>query len=159
MNVELWLCLTVAAAGLWSGLLLTITTVLHPMFSGRDLPGFVEDLGRFLPIARRAPVNYVLVVALVIAPAGAMAALWDTRFSAPFVLTTIGFVLTFVGAFAMSRFLAEPNYDTILSWRPSRPEAELRVAQRRYFALNWARGGLVWAAFCCFVAATYLQWH
>jgi len=158
VNTELWLCLSVAAAGLWSGLLLTITTILHPMFARQDMAGFAGDLGRFLPIARRAPVNYVLVVGLVVAPAGALVAQWDARWSAPFVLTAIGFGLTFVGAFVMSRFLAEPNYEEILGWRPTEPAAALRPARYRYFVLNWLRGAFVWAAFACFLAATYLEW-
>jgi hypothetical protein len=158
MNTQLWLCLSVAAAGLWSGLLLTVTTILHPMFARQDLSGFVNDLGRFLPIARRSPVNYLLVIGLIVAPAGALAALWDSRSSAPFVLTAIGFALTFIGAFVISRFIAEPNYDQILSWRPSEPAGALQAARRRYFALNWIRGLFVWAAFSCFLAATYLHW-
>ena len=159
MNTQLWLCASVAVAGLWSGLLLTITTILHPMFARQDLAGFSSDLGRFLPIARRAPVNYVLVVCLMIAPAAAVVSLWDDRSSAPFALTAIGLALTLIGAFAMSRFLAEPNYDQILAWTPDEPVVDLRTARRRYFTLNWARGALVWAAFGCFLAATYLEWR
>jgi hypothetical protein len=157
MNTELWLCLSVAFAGLWSGLLLTITTILHPMFARQDLRGFASDLGRFLPIARRSPTNYICVVGLIIAPAVAMFAI-DDRGSAPFVFTAIGFALTFVGAFGFSRFLAEPNYEEILGWDPNQPTSELQDARRRYFALNWLRGGFVWAAFACFLAATYLYW-
>ena len=158
MNTQLWLCVSVAVAGLWSGLLLTITTILHPMFSGRDLGGFVDDLGRFLPIARRSPTNYILVVALMVAPGIALASLWDSPTSAPFVLTAIGFGLTIVGAFGFSRFLAEPNYETILGWDAGQPAAVLQAARRRYFALNWLRGAFTWTAFGCFLVATYLDW-
>jgi hypothetical protein len=158
MNTELWLCLSVAFAGLWSGLLLTITTILHPMFGRQDLRGFTSDLGRFLPIARRSPTNYILVVGLIVAPAVAVVALRDDPGSAPFVLTAIGLLLTFIGAFGFSRFLAEPNYEQILGWDSSRPTSELQSARRRYFALNWLRGGFTWAAFGCFLAATYFHW-
>jgi hypothetical protein len=59
----------------------------------------------------------------------------------------------------MSRFLAEPNYEVILDWDPSQPAEEMRAARRRYFALNWARGACTWAAFGCFLAATYVGWQ
>jgi hypothetical protein len=158
MNTQLLLCLCVALAGLWSGLLLTITTILHPMFSHQDLAGFRNDLGRFLPVARRSPTNYLLVIGLMVVPAIALVSLADDRGSAPFVLTAIGFALILIGAFGMSRFLAEPNYDVILHWDATQPSAEMQSARRRYFALNWARGALTWAAFGCFLAATYLHW-
>lgn len=158
MNTELWLCASVAVAGLWSGLLLTITTILHPMFAGQDMAGFRADLGRFLPIARRSPTNYVLVLALVIAPAIALASLWDDPGSSEFAFTAAGLTLTVVGAFGMSRFLAEPNYEVILDWDASRPAEDLRPARHRYFVLNWTRGAFTWAAFGCFLTATYLAW-
>lgn len=156
MNTELWLCLTVAFAGLWSGLLLTITTILHPMFAHQELRGFVSDLSRFLPVARTSPTNYICVVGLVVAPAITLLA-FDDRSSGSFVLTATGLALTVVGAFGFSRFLAEPNYDQILGWDGTRPTSDLMVARRRYFALNWLRGGFVWAAFVCFLVATYLH--
>jgi hypothetical protein len=157
MNTQLWLCLSVACAGLWSGLLLTITTILHPMFAAQDPSGFRSDLGRFLPIARRSPTNYILVVGLMVAPVVALVSLRDGAGSAPFVLTAIGVALTLTGAFGMSRFLAEPNYEVILGWDPTHPEREITVARRRYFALNWLRGAFTWAAFGCFLAALYLE--
>jgi hypothetical protein len=158
MNTELWLCLSVAVAGLWSGLLLTITTILHPMFADEDLVGFRRDLGRFLPIARRSPTNYILVIGLVVAPAVALASLADEAGTAPFVLTAAGLGLTVVGALGMSRFLAEPNYDAILRWEPTQPLATMQRARHKYFTLNWTRGAFTWAAFGCFLAATYLSW-
>lgn len=158
MNTQLWLCLSVALAGLWSGLLLTITTILHPMFSHEDLADFRRDLGRFLPIARRSPTNYVLVIGLVVAPAVALASLADAPATSPFALTAIGLLLTIVGAFGMSRFLAEPNYDVILGWDPSQDPGVMQKARHAYFTLNWLRGAFVWTAFACFLAATYLEW-
>lgn len=153
MGADLWLALAVVSAGLWSGLLLTVTTILHPMFGGQDDAGFVADLRRFLPIARRSPTNYLLVIALVLAPAGALWAMWDERATLPFALTLAGLILTASGALAVSRFLAEPNYDVILGWQEGQGAERLRPARQRYFVLNWTRGLLVWAAFGCFLVA------
>lgn len=157
MNTQLWLCLTIAVSGMWSGLLLTVTTILHPMFRSPDAAGFAGDLHRFLPIARRSPTNYVLVIALVIAPALAVGSLWADG-GAALALTAIGASLTLVGAVLVSRFAAEPNYEVILGWDPTDPPQSWRITRRRYFALNWIRGALVWTAFGCFLAAAYLHW-
>ena len=54
MNPTFWLCTSIVAAGLWSGLLLTITTILHPMFAGEDAAGLTSNVrlmvGLALPI-------------------------------------------------------------------------------------------------------------
>jgi len=60
LTADIGLGISLVATGLWSGLLLTLTTILHPMYAPRDARGFVEDMRRFLPIARRSPTNYIL---------------------------------------------------------------------------------------------------
>ena len=155
MIAEIGLFLALVCAGLWSGLLLTLTTILHPMYAARDGRGFAEDLGRFLPIARRSPTNYVLVTGLLVGPATALVGLRDDPSGAPFLLTALGFALTIIGPLLMSRFAAEPNYDVILGWDPAAVPANWRAVQSRYFALNWIRGAFTWTAFGLFLAATY----
>lgn len=155
MITEIWLGLSLVFAGLWSGLLLTLTTILHPMFAAQDGGGFAADLRRFLPIARRSPTNYVIVIGIVLAPAGALIGLGDQPRGVPFVLTAIGLTLTIVGPLLVSRYLAEPNYDAILGWDPDAVPADWQATRRRYFALNWIRGVFTWTAFGLFLAAAY----
>ena len=62
MTAEIGLGLAVVCAGLWSGLLLTLTTILHPIYAAEDGRGFALALRDFLPVARRSPTNYVLVI-------------------------------------------------------------------------------------------------
>jgi hypothetical protein len=156
MITEIGLGLSIVCAGLWSGLLLTLTTILHPMFGTRDGGGFAADLGRFLPIARTSPTNYLLVTGLVVAPAVALVGLWDERGSAPFVLTAVGLALTVTGPLLVSRLAAEPNYEVILAWDPAAVPADWRAVRRRWLAHNWIRGALTWTAFAAFLAAGYL---
>lgn len=118
MLAEIGLGLSVVSAGLWSGLLLTVTTILHPMYSRREAPGFAEDMRRFLPIARRSPTNYILVVTLLTAPVIALVGLRQQPASASFVLTAVGFAATVAGPLLTSRYFAEPNYEVILGWPP-----------------------------------------
>ena len=155
MTAEIGLCLAIVCAGLWSGLLLTLTTILHPMYAARDGRGFAEDLGRFLPIARRSPTNYILVIGLLVGPAVALIGLRNDPTGAAFVLTTIGLSLTVIGPLLISRIAAEPNYDIILGWDPASVPEDWRAIQSRYFVLNWIRGAFTWTAFGLFLAAAY----
>jgi hypothetical protein len=157
MAADIGLGLSVVATALWSGLLLTITTILHPMFAPRDAAGFLEDMRRFLPIARRSPTNHVLVVAMICGPVVALVGLRGQAGGAPFVLTALGLAAVVVGPLLMSRRLAEPNYAVILGWDPADLPADWRTARARYFRLNWARGALTWLALTLFVVAAHLQ--
>jgi hypothetical protein len=156
MTADIGLGLSVVTTALWSGLLLTLTTILHPMFAPRSATGFTQDMRRFLPIARRSPTNYVLVVALVVSPVVALVGLWSEAGSAPFVLTAAGLAATIIGPLVMSSRMAEPNYAVILSWDPDAVPADWGIARARYFRLNWIRAGLTWLALVLFVAAAYL---
>jgi hypothetical protein len=153
---EIGLGFSVVAAGLWSGLLLTLTTILHPMYKPQDARGFAEDMRRFLPVARRSPTNYLLVSALLIAPVVALVGLWEQPSGAPFTLTAIGLAATVAGPLLTSRYFAEPNYEVILSWDPDAVPSDWRIARDRYFRLNWIRAALTWIAFALFVAAAYV---
>jgi hypothetical protein len=157
MNATIWLGLTVLFAALWSGLLLTITTILHPVYAARDGRGFANDLHRFLPVARRSPTNYVLVVGLIVTPAVALAALWGVNGEAPFALTAIGLAFVVAGPLVASRVLAEPNYEVIMGWDSNALPANWELVRRRYFALNWLRGVLTWTALGFFAAATWIH--
>jgi hypothetical protein len=154
MSTEIFLTISVVAAGLWSGLLLTLTTILHPMFASRDDAGLSEDLHRFLPVARKSPTNYVLVAFLVLAPVASVVSLWSDFGSTAFVLAAVGTALTLIGPLAMSSQLAEPNYDVLLAWEGGQEPAEWPQARQKYFLYNWLRAGITWVAFACFIAAT-----
>jgi hypothetical protein len=155
VTADIGLGLSVVATGLWSGLLLTLTTILHPMFAARGPAGFTEDMRRFLPVARHSPTNYVLVVALVASPVVALVGLWRQPGSAPFVLTAVGLAATVAGPLLMSIRLAEPNYAVILGWDPDAVPQDWGVARARYFRFNWLRAALTWTALGLFVTAAY----
>jgi len=155
MTADIGLGLAVVCAGLWSGLLLTLTTILHPIYAAEDARGFALALRGFLPVARRSPTNYLLVIGLVVAPAVALFGLRAEPGAAPFVLTAVGLGLTIIGPLLLSRLRAEPNYDVILGWDPDAMPADWLTIRSRYFALNWVRAAFTWAAFALFLAAAY----
>lgn len=154
MALEEWaLVACVVFAGLWSGLLAMLTTILHPMIARMDGSSFARFLGDFLPTARTAPFNYINVVGMVVAPVIALIALADDPGATPFVLTALGLALTVAGPLLVSNRLAEPNYDVILAWEPDAVPSDWEAVRARYFALNWIRAFATWAAFACFLAA------
>ncbi|HEY7429868.1 MAG TPA: hypothetical protein VH641_03950 [Streptosporangiaceae bacterium] len=150
---ELALALTVVVCGLWSGLLLMLTNVLHPMYRPLDGRGFAEQMRLFLPVARKAPANYAAVIGMIVFPVWALIALHDRVGGTPFVLTAIGLGLVIAGPLLVSNRLAEPNYDTILAWDPAAVPAGWERTRARYFALNWIRAVITWAAFVLFLLA------
>jgi hypothetical protein len=128
-----------------------------PDLRAEDGRGFALALGDFLPVARRSPTNYVLVIGLVVAPLVALVGLWDDPGGAPFVLTAAGLALTVIGPLLTSRLLSEPTYDVILGWDPDAVPADWLAVRRRYFALNWVRAVFTWVAFALFLAASYVH--
>jgi hypothetical protein len=42
--------------------------ILHPIYRTRDGAGFAAEIGAFLPVARKSPTNYLLVIGLVVTP-------------------------------------------------------------------------------------------
>ena len=158
MPLEEWaLIASVVFSGLWSGLLAMLTMVLHPMLAKMEAGEFARFLRRFLPTARRAPINYVAVLGMVVAPAVALVGLGDDPGGAPFILVAIGLALTVAGPLLVSNRLAEPNYDVMLAWDPDAMPAEWEAGRARYFALNWIRAAATWAAFALFLAALVEQ--
>jgi hypothetical protein len=114
LSVEEWaLIASVVFTGLFSGLYAMLNLIFHKVMGAMDGPEFARFLGRFLPVARKAPFNYIVVIGMVVAPAVALIATDDAG-STPFVLTAIGLALTLGGNAAVSNRIAEPNYDRML---------------------------------------------
>ncbi len=103
-------------SGLWAGLTAMLTLVMHKMLramSGREFALFLRS---FLPVARKAPFNYIAILGMVASPVIALFALDAGTDS--FWLTVNGLFLTIAGPLLVSNRLAEPNYDVMLAWIP-----------------------------------------
>ena len=149
----LWLAASVVGTGIWSGLLTQTTMILHPMMQAQDGPTFARQMEMLLREARKAPATYVCVGGLVVAPAGALATIYAAGDrSTAFFLTAVGLGATIVGAVLVSYFLALPNYERILAWDPEHMPEGWEAVRSRYFALNWTRAALAWAAFGLLIA-------
>ena len=53
--------LAVVSTGLWSGLLLTLTTILHPIYAAQDQRGFATELRLFLPVFQ-FPIRFIYAI-------------------------------------------------------------------------------------------------
>ena len=149
-----WLAASVVFAGLWSGLMVLLTMVLHPMMREQNGPTFARQLAMFLPHARKAPVKYVCVIGLVAAPAGALAAMSAAGDrSTAFLLTALGLTTDMIGPLLVSFVLAEPHHDRMLAWDPERIPEGWQADRSRYFAMNWTQAVLTWSGFGLFLAA------
>jgi hypothetical protein len=153
---ELALAASVVFAGLWSGLLGTLTTIMHPMLKAMDGRDFRSFMGAFLGFARKAWLNYVCALGMAIAPIVALVALWEDRGSAPFVLTAIGLAVVVVAVYVVSNVWKEPHYDVMLAWDPEGLPAGWEAGRQRYFAINWIQAAGTWTAFGLFLAALLL---
>lgn len=152
MGLDEWALIScVVFSGVWTGLLAMLTLVMHPMLKQMDGAGFTRFLEAFLPVARKAPINYIAIFGMLISPIVALLAL-DSGETA-FLLTAIGLALVIAGPLLVSNRLAEPNYDVILGWDPDRLPAGWDTAQRRYYDYNWIRAAATWVAFGLFLAA------
>jgi len=153
MTTEEWaLTASVVFAGLWSGLLGMLTLVMHKMLAPMSGGEFERFLRAFLPVGRKAWFNYVCALGMAIAPAVALASLWDDRGSA-FVLTVIGLGLVVVGVYVVSNVWKEPLYDVMLAWDPDDMPATWERGRRRYFTINWVQLGSTWTVFGLYLAA------
>lgn len=129
-----------------------LNLIFHRVMSGMDGPGFARFLRAFLPVAPKAPFNYLCVIGLVVAPVVALFALDDAD-STPFVLRAVGLLLTFGGGLLVSNRLAEPNYDRMLAWDPDHMPQGWLATRHYYFTRNWIRATATWTAFGLFLAA------
>jgi hypothetical protein len=143
----------VVFSGLWAGLTAMLTLVMHPMLEAMSGREFALFLRAFLPVARKAPFNYVAILGMIFSPVVALVALRDDTGSASFVLTAIGLVLTVAGPLLVSNRLAEPNYEVMLAWDPESVPPGWEAMRRRYFAYNWIRFLATLVAFGLFLAA------
>jgi hypothetical protein len=153
VSVEEWaLIASVVFTGLFSGLYAMLNLIFHRVMGAMDGPEFSDFLHRFLPVARKSPFNYIVVIGMIVAPAVALIATDDAG-STPFVLTAIGLALTLGGNAAVSNRIAEPNYDRMLAWDPAHMPDDWETVRSFYFRLNWIRAFSTWTAFGLFLAA------
>ena len=157
MNIAVvLLALGVVASGLFSGLLVAVLALLQQTLKGLSGPEFTLVMQRFLPLARRTPVSYILILTPVLASLAALLLGIGPIGSPRFVLTLAGTLVFLVSPLVCSTFAAEPLYNVILGWRPEAPPADRQDSRDRYFHVNWMRLGCALLSFLALLTALAL---
>ncbi len=138
-NASIVLALGVIASGLFSGLLVAVLALLQQSLKTMSALEFTVVMQRFLPLARKAPINYLLVLTPVLAPAAALVLGIGPVGSPRFLLTLAGMLVFMVSTMLISTFAVEPLYNVILSWNVHAPPLTWQAARDRYFSFNWLR--------------------
>jgi hypothetical protein len=157
VTAEEWaLAASVFFAGLASGLLGMLTTIMRPMLAamtGRDFRNFMEAFLRFADKSWGRVFNYAWSLGMFIGPIVALAFLWDDPVSTSFVLTAIGLGIVILGVLVVSNVWKTPHYKVILAWDPEAMPVDWQAGRRRYFTINWIQFATTWAAFALFLVA------
>jgi len=157
MTGEEWvLAVTVFFSGLASGLLGMLCTILRPMLTAMDGPGFRNFMGAFLEFAGEGlgkAYNLGWSLAMFLLPIVALVLLWDDRGSTAFVLTAVGLGIVVVGVVIVSNAVKTPHYNVMLAWDPAAMPSDWEAGRDKYFAINWLQMVTTWSAFALFMGA------
>ena len=143
-------------AGLASGLLGMLSTIMRPMLAamdGRDFRNFMEAFLKFAGHSWGRAFNYAWSIGMTIGPVVTLVLLWDDPGSTSFVLTAIGLGVVIVGILIVSNVWKTPTYKVILAWDPEALPADWEAVRQRYFTINWVQFATTWAAFALFLLA------
>ena len=157
MTGEEWaLAASAFFAGLASGLLGMLSTIMRPMLqamSGRDFRNFMEAFLRFADKSWGRVFNYAWSLGMTFGPVVALIFLWDDPGSTSFVLTATGLGIVIVGILIVSNAWKTPHYKVMLAWDPEAMPADWEAGRQKYFTINWVQFATTWAAFALFLLA------
>ena len=157
MTAEEWtLAASAFFAGLASGLLGMLSTIMRPMLTamdGRDFRNFMEEFLQYAGKGVGKVYNLAWSIGMFLGPIVALVLLWDDAGSTSFVLTAIGLVIVFVGVIIVSNVWKTPTYNLILAWDPEALPADWEAGRQRYFTINWIQLGVTWSACALFLVA------
>ena len=140
-------------AGLASGLLGMLSTIMRPMLAAMSGRNFMEAFLRYADHGWGKVFNYAWSGGMTIGPVVALVLLWDDPGSTSFVLTAIGLVVWVVGILIVSNVWKTPTYKMILAGDPEAMPADWQAVRQRYFTINWIQFATTWAAFAIFLLA------
>jgi hypothetical protein len=143
-------------AGLASGLLGMLSTIMRPMLAamnGRDFREFMEAFLQFAGHAWGKAYNYAWSLGITLGPAVALVLLADDPGSTAFILTAIALAIVIVGVLVVSNAWKTPTYNLILAWDPEALPADWEAGRERYFLINWLQLATTWAVFILLLVA------
>ncbi len=149
----LLLSLASIGAGLFSGFVVAMASVVQAMLDDLNCTEYTCVMQRIIARGRESVVVKVLLLGKLLVGVVAMVLAWPQR--GVFVLALVGWVVFFVGALLVSRQMAEPLYDIVMSWDVQAPPPDWEHYRRRWHQINWISSGAAFVAFCLFGAAAH----
>jgi hypothetical protein len=157
MTGEEWvLAASAFFAGLASGLLGMLCTIMRPMLAAKDGRDFREFMEAFLQFAAHSmgkAYNYAWAAGITLGPAFALVLLADDPGSTAFILTAIALAIVIVGVQVVSNAWKTPTYNLILGWDPEALPADWEAGRQRYFLINWIQLATTWVVFILLLVA------
>lgn len=151
------LSLMTMLSGLFAGFLLAMATVVQKTLEDLPAEAYAHTMQRIIVNGRASRVVLALVLAalilgLIVLVLLAIEGAWDI-----FALALVGGVAHLSGGLLVSRYIAEPVYDTIMAWDVESLPQDWADYPQRWFRINQMRLAGTWIAFLAFGAATLLQ--
>jgi uncharacterized membrane protein len=151
MNVAVWIIsLSVVAAGLFAGLMMTLIIVMDRMWRTLEAAEFAVEFPRFLAAAKGHPIIAGTTFLSFLGPASGGIALLSVE-PVVGVICLIAALVFFVGAFLVTILFNFPLYETAQAWTAGAP-ADMTV-RSRFLRLNLVRFGSSASAFAMLVLA------
>lgn len=149
--VHIMLSIATISTGLFTGLLLTMLFIFQPLLNQLSATEYAELMQRFLKVARRSPLNIMLMIVSLLAPIPALFGIYQSLNWLAFGFVSIGIIIFFIGMFLVSRFYNEPLYDEIMGWSAKTPPADWETARQQWYILNLVRVCASGTAFIIFL--------
>lgn len=150
----------ILCVGLFSGLLFTLISIVHPMLSTLSAAEGSLFMQRFIKFAHKNPFFTVLtffsvllpLILLVLAP-------FQREFSggiAALIFILIGWLLFLTGVIILTQRSNAPLYESISRWNSEDPAPDWQQAQREWHRLNRIRASAAGVALLLFLIALLL---
>lgn len=149
--VHIALDIAIISTGLFTGLLLTMMFIFQPVLNQLSATEYAEQMQRFLQVARRAPLNIILMCTSLLAPIPTLFGFYQSSNWLAFGQVLCGVTIFFIGMFLVSRFFNEPLYDEISSWSIKEPPVNWQTTRQKWHFLNLIRVCASGAAFLLFL--------
>jgi len=144
---------SVAAAGLFTGLMMTLVVLMEDTWNQQEPTDSIRALQTFLTVAKGHPVITVVTFAGVLLPLLALILLWQMENTPALILTGVGFVVFTLGVLGVTVRLNLPLYEVLMGLDTESPADDWQESRKRFYWLNRVRGVASGAAFLLFLGA------
>ncbi len=145
--------ISAAAAGLFTGLMMTLVVLMEPTWNRHTPTDAIRTLQTFLEVAKGHPIIAGLTFVGLLLPIVALVLLWQVGNIAALILTGAGWLSFGIGVFVVTVWLNLPLYEVLMGLEPDSPSANWQTSRGRFYWLNRVRGIASGTALLLFLGA------